>query len=106
MDDKKIAEIMGWSERGMMARELPDDLPYRVRMIAKVAAEMEREACAKDAARYRWLANNCDGDAQDDFMRWLAGTVAPKEIIDTQIDEAMERSNEPAKGRAESASSD
>lgn len=72
---------MAWDFRGFAAAA------------AKMAAQSEREACAKDAARYRWLANNCDGDAQDDIMRWLAGTVAPKEIIDTQIDEAMERSN-------------
>ena len=47
------------------------------------------EQLEKDAARWRWLTADCDGDAQDDFTRWLAGTVASKEDIDAKIDEAM-----------------
>lgn len=44
-----------------------------------------------DGERYRWLAEDCDGDDQDDFIRWLAGTVATKEEIDAKIDEARDR---------------
>lgn len=44
---------------------------------------------AKDAARYRWLANDCDGNAQDDFTQWLSMTVASRERIDEEIDRFM-----------------
>jgi hypothetical protein len=46
-----------------------------------------------DADRWRWLANDCDGNAQDDFIRWLSGHVASKEEIDAKIDEAMAAAN-------------
>jgi hypothetical protein len=46
-----------------------------------------------DAARWRWLAGDCDGNEQDDFTRWLSGHVAGKEQIDAKIDEAMRSAN-------------
>ena len=46
-----------------------------------------------DAERWRWLTTNCDGDAQDDFTRWLAGTVASKADIDAKVDAAMAAPN-------------
>lgn len=42
-----------------------------------------------DAERWRWLTSDCDGNAQDDFTRWLAGHVASKADINAKIDEAM-----------------
>jgi hypothetical protein len=42
-----------------------------------------------DAARYRWLMGDCDGDAQDDVIQWLAVNVVSKAGIDRRIDEAM-----------------
>lgn len=46
------------------------------------------ELCANnlDAERYQWLMSDCDGDDQDDLIRWLNGTVASKEEIDLKID--------------------
>ena len=58
------------------------------------------EQLEKDAARWRWLTNDCDGDAQDDFTRWLAGTVASKADIDAKIDEAMAAPNVKVTGLA------
>ncbi len=57
--------------------------------------ELSREQSAEiarlraDAERYRWLANDCDGDGQDDFIRWLSGHVASRHDIDAAIDAAM-----------------
>lgn len=56
------------------------------------------EQLEKDAARWRWLTTDCDGDAQDDFLRWLAGTVASKSDIDAKIDAAMKVPNMTANG--------
>ena len=50
------------------------------------------EAAEQDAARYRWFANDCDGNGQDGVTRWLARTVAPKELIDATFDLAMKES--------------
>lgn len=44
----------------------------------------------KDAERWRWLANDCDGNAQDDFIIWLGGHVGSKEDLDAAIDAAMQ----------------
>lgn len=44
------------------------------------------DVLAANAARWRWLASDCDGNAQDDFIRWLAGHVASKSEIDERID--------------------
>lgn len=46
-------------------------------------------AGSPDADRYQWLMSDCDGDEQDNIIRWLAGTVASKEDIDAKIDAAM-----------------
>jgi len=51
------------------------------------------EAMRKDAERWRWLAGECDGEAQDVFTTWLARTHEPKEGIDAKIDEAMKVPN-------------
>jgi hypothetical protein len=53
-----------------------------------------------DAARYRWLMGDCDGDAQDDVIQWLAKTVASKGCIDALIDNAR---MDPATGAIEGA---
>ncbi|AZW14250.1 hypothetical protein CS344_20275 [Bordetella bronchiseptica] len=44
---------------------------------------------ARDAARYRWLTGDSDGNAQDDLIQWLARTVTPKQQIDERIDAAI-----------------
>ncbi len=43
----------------------------------------------KDAERYRWLANDMDGNAQDDFIRMLNGHVLSRTLFDEAIDQAM-----------------
>lgn len=42
-----------------------------------------------DAERYRWLASNCDVNAQDDFIQWISTVVATRAYIDEAIDAAM-----------------
>jgi len=49
----------------------------------------ENKALRKDAERYRWLANDCDGDAQDDFIMWLRWNVCGRLEFDAAIDAAM-----------------
>lgn len=49
----------------------------------------ENDELRKDAERYRWLANDIDGNAQDDFVRWLGMNVWPRTEIDVVIDAAM-----------------
>lgn len=46
-----------------------------------------------DAERWRWLAGDCDGNAQDDFIRWLNGHVASKGEIDAKVDAVREQTN-------------
>jgi len=60
----------------------PDGAKWRAAIVAMFD---EREA---DAERYRWLASDIDGNAQDDLIRWLNGHVVPKEDIDAAIDAA------------------
>jgi hypothetical protein len=77
------------------------DLIQRLRLMSFVICQeaadeieritAERDAALADAERYRWLANDCDGNAQDDFSRWLAGVVASKTVIDAAIDAAREK---------------
>lgn len=45
--------------------------------------QVERDR--EDAENWRWLTEDCDGDAQDDFIRWLSGNVASKADIDTRV---------------------
>ncbi|MCK9550262.1 hypothetical protein [Aquamicrobium sp.] len=52
------------------------------------ASQAECERLRADAERYRWLASDIDGNAQDDLLIWLSGTVVPKESIDAAIDAA------------------
>ena len=59
--------------------------------LAEAANELER--LSVDAARWRWLAGDCDGDAQDDFTRWLSSTVASKDVIDEMVDYFMQLPN-------------
>jgi hypothetical protein len=54
-----------------------------------VAAEQAHQRLIKDAARYRWLADNCDGNEQDDFRMWLGKAVYSRQEIDARIDAAM-----------------
>ena len=51
-------------------------------------------ALRQDAARYRWLAGNSDGNAQNDFIRWLNANVLTRDEVDEAIDAAM--AGEPA----------
>jgi hypothetical protein len=62
-----------------------NDALRRAMDYAHPPAAQDRE----DAERWRWLASDCDGNAQDDFLRWLSGTVAPKATIDAAADAAM-----------------
>lgn len=57
--------------------------------LATPPAPEQVERDREDAERWRWLASDCDGNAQDDFLRWLSGTVAPKATIDAAADAAM-----------------
>jgi hypothetical protein len=50
----------------------------------------ERDAAVADAERYRWLANDSDGDAQCNFVRWVNGHIATREEFDAAIDAARE----------------
>lgn len=50
----------------------------------------EAEALRKDAERYRWLADDCDGNAQDDFIIWLNGHVCSRQEFDAAIDAAID----------------
>lgn len=45
--------------------------------------QVERDG--EDAENWRWLTEDCDGDAQDDFIRWLSGNVASKADIDARV---------------------
>lgn len=44
------------------------------------------ESAGADSERWFWLASDCDGKDQDDFVMWLAGQVASKEEIDKCCD--------------------
>ena len=48
-----------------------------------------RAECQKDAERYRWLMNDCDGNKQDDLFQWMARNVFQRSYIDEAIDSAM-----------------
>lgn len=43
------------------------------------------ESDKEDAENYRWLANNCDGDAQDDFIQMIARNVLSRAEFDAAI---------------------
>lgn len=43
-----------------------------------------------DAARWRWLAEDVDEDARDDFIRWLGGHVASRAEVDAECDRMMD----------------
>lgn len=79
----------------------------------EAGAKAERVECAKkrdkfaandkldkDAARWRWLAGDCDGNKQNDFTRWLSGHVASKDEIDAKIDAEMKPPNEQGQQEA------
>jgi hypothetical protein len=51
----------------------------------KTDGDLEQQR--SDAARWQWLVSDCDGNAQDDFVRWLSGIVTDKAAIDAKIDE-------------------
>jgi hypothetical protein len=48
----------------------------------------ERDAALADAERFRWLANDSDGDLQDNIIRWLAHHVVSRNEVDAAIDAA------------------
>lgn len=50
------------------------------------APDVDLEQQRRDAARWQWLASDCDGNAQADFVRWLSGIVTDKASIDAKID--------------------
>lgn len=52
-----------------------------------LAPDVDLEQQRRDAARWQWLVSDCDGNAQDDFIRWLSGIVTDKPAIDAKIDE-------------------
>lgn len=66
----------------------PSILDFEVDYVSGTDTD-EMQSVIEDAERYRWLANDCDGDVQDDFIRWLSGVVVSKEKIDSIIDMAM-----------------
>ena len=43
----------------------------------------------KDAERYRWLTNDCDGDLQNEIQYFMTSSVYTKSYLDKLIDEAM-----------------
>ena len=49
----------------------------------------------KDAENYRWLANNCDGDAQDDFIQMIARNVLSRAEFDAAIRAARAKKEQP-----------
>ena len=70
--------------------------PARAGLATHPAPEqVERDR--EDAGNWRWLTEDCDGDAQDDFIRWLSGNVAPKEHIDARV-KAIRAAREATKG--------
>ena len=61
---------------------------------AQIQNELSEELAKaqKDAERYRWLADDMDGNEQDDFIRTLIGYVLNRKEFDAAIDKAMEES--------------
>ena len=62
--------------------------------------ELERRLAEaeKDAVRWNWLVNDCDGNAQDDFIQWLARNVATKEQINEKANAAIAAQSKAGKG--------
>jgi len=86
----------------------PGPIPHYVRTdaadaiesLAQETAELRRELeeARKNADNWNWLANDCDGNAQDDFIQWLARNVADKEVINAKIRAARQQQGDDAKG--------
>lgn len=55
----------------------------------------------RDQARWRWLANDCDGDDQDDFIQWLASNVATREMIESVADAGIKRADSRRTGETQ-----
>ena len=53
------------------------------------------ESDKEDAENYRWLANNCDGDAQDDFIQMIARNVLSRSEFDAAIRAARAKKEQP-----------
>lgn len=53
------------------------------------------ESDKEDAENYRWLANNCDGDAQDDFIQMIARNVLSRAEFDAAIRAARAKKEQP-----------
>jgi hypothetical protein len=72
----------------------------RIEALERENAELRRELeeARKDADNWNWLASNCDEDAQDDFIQWLARNVADKETINAKVSAARQQQGDDAKG--------
>lgn len=53
------------------------------------AMQARIDELSKDAARYRWFAENGDKTEHDDLVRHLDSYVVTKEYLDSRIDNAM-----------------
>lgn len=88
----KLDELMALAdeyacEHGFLAMGHPD-ASKPIAANTRTALQDALKAVVEDAERYRWLADDCDGNAQDDFIQWLHGHVCNREQFDTAIDAA------------------
>ena len=87
--DIGISEAEAWKKYASAWEEKAVDAAAEI-----IRLRAEAEALRKDAERYRWLADDCDGNAQDDFIIWLNGHVCSRQEFDASIDAAIAATKE------------
>ena len=83
----KLMETGGNAGIATVIREIDDPLRERLRpgQMLYLHPSPLTEQDKEDAENYRWLASNCDGDAQDDFIQHIARNVLSRAEFDTAI---------------------
>lgn len=89
------AEPVAYTVAGEVTNWARDFSKYRTQHYVRPVYLHPSESDKEDAENYRWLANNCDGDAQDDFIQMIARNVLSRAEFDAAIRAARAKKEQP-----------